>query len=221
MIFNNFKLVIVLILIGIIFYMVTNKEIPNDGEIEGLNDNEVEEIEQQSEEPALQETEVEETENVEDELNEETNNVDNIEDNLNSDEEMLDSVMNNEIKPNDLNQDNSANFNENNTSVTAKNMKKLMEENEKKKLEFNASEYLPKDVNNDWFETDLNNDEVNVKDSNLIVTDRYIVGVNTVGQSLKNASYDIRAAPPCPKFAVSPWQQSTIEPDFNIKSLTD
>ena len=49
----------------------------------------------------------------------------------------------------------------------------------------------------------------------------YHVGVNTVGQSLKNPSYDLRAAPACPKFTVSPWGQSTIEPDFNIKNLME
>ena len=37
-----------------------------------------------------------------------------------------------------------------------------------------------KEVNNDWFETDFSHAQVNVDDSNLVVTDRYIVGVNTV-----------------------------------------
>ena len=45
------------------------------------------------------------------------------------------------------------------------------------------------------------------------------VGVNTIGNSLRNASWDLRGSPPCPKFVVSPWQQSTIEPDYNIKGL--
>ena len=58
-----------------------------------------------------------------------------------------------------------------------------------------------------------------VEDANLVTTDRYIIGVNTVGQSLKNPSYDLRSAPACPKFVVSPFLNSTIEPDFNIKSL--
>ena len=45
------------------------------------------------------------------------------------------------------------------------------------------------------------------------------IGTDTVGQSLKNATYDLRSAPPNPKFVVSPWQNSTIEPDYNIKPL--
>jgi hypothetical protein len=126
-----------------------------------------------------------------------------------------------DVEPSDDTQSTSASVNENSTSVTAKNMAKLMEENEEKKLKFNASDLLPKDVNQDWFETDFSSAQVNVDDNNLVVTDRYIVGVNTVGQSLKNASYDLRAAPANPKFTVSPWQQSTIEPDFNLKNMME
>ena len=82
----------------------------------------------------------------------------------------------------------------------------------------NAS--LPKQSNNKWFET-FDNGELQVGDQNLIVTDKYVIGVNTVGQSLKNASHDLRPAPPNPKFAVSPWMNSTIEPDFNIRPFDD
>ncbi len=126
-----------------------------------------------------------------------------------------------EVEPSDETKIKTAEVNENSTSVTAQNMAKLMEENEEKKLKFNAGDLLPKDVNKDWFETDFSSAQVNVDDNNLVVTDRYIVGVNTVGQSLKNASYDLRAAPPNPKFTVSPWQQSTIEPDFNLKNMME
>ena len=61
-------------------------------------------------------------------------------------------------------------------------------------MKFNAGDLLPKDVNKDWFETDFSSAQVNVDDNNLVVTDRYIVGVNTVGQSLKNASYDLKSS---------------------------
>ena len=43
--------------------------------------------------------------------------------------------------------------------------------------------------------------------------------INTVGQSLKNGSHDIRGTIPNPKFSVSPWNNSTYEPDYNIKPL--
>ena len=45
------------------------------------------------------------------------------------------------------------------------------------------------------------------------------LGVDTIGQSKKNANQDLRVAPLCPKFGVGPWNGSTIEPDYNIKSL--
>jgi len=44
-------------------------------------------------------------------------------------------------------------------------------------------------------------------------------GVNTVGQSLQNANRQLRSEPPNPQVKVSPWLQSTIEPDTDRKSL--
>jgi hypothetical protein len=46
-----------------------------------------------------------------------------------------------------------------------------------------------------------------------------LIGVNTVGQSLRNASWDLRSEPPNPQVAVSPWMQSTIEPDTNRRVM--
>lgn len=88
-----------------------------------------------------------------------------------------------------------------------------------KQREYKSSDYLPQDVNDEWFETDFSNAKYQVDDDKLINTDKYVVGINTVGQSLKNPSYDIRGTIPNPKVTVSPWNQSTIEPDFNLKSL--
>lgn len=84
---------------------------------------------------------------------------------------------------------------------------------------YDAKDFLPKEVNDKWFDTDFSQAKYNLKDDKLINTDRYVVGINTVGQSLKNASYDIRGSIPNPKFSVSPWNNSTIEPDFNLKPL--
>ncbi len=84
---------------------------------------------------------------------------------------------------------------------------------------YDAKDFLPKEVNSQWFDTDFSQAKVNLNDDKLINTERYVIGVNTVGQSLKNASYDIRGTIPNPKFTVSPWNNSTYEPDFNIKPL--
>ena len=84
---------------------------------------------------------------------------------------------------------------------------------------YNAKDFLPKEINDQWFDTDFSQAKVNINDDKLINTERYVIGINTVGQSLKNASYDIRGTVPNPKFTVSPWNNSTYEPDFNLKSL--
>ena len=45
------------------------------------------------------------------------------------------------------------------------------------------------------------------------------VGINTVGQTLRNANLQLRSEPPNPQVKVSPWQQSTIEPDVNRRPM--
>ena len=84
---------------------------------------------------------------------------------------------------------------------------------------YNAKDFLPKEINDDWFNTDFSQAKYNINDDKLINTEKYVIGVNTVGQSLKNASYDIRGSINVPKFSVSPWNNSTTEPDYNIKTL--
>lgn len=86
-------------------------------------------------------------------------------------------------------------------------------------LNYDAKDFLPKEINDEWFNTDFSQATHNMNDDKLINTDRYVIGVNTVGQSLKNASYDIRGTVANPKFTVSPWNNSTYEPDYNIKPL--
>ena len=46
-----------------------------------------------------------------------------------------------------------------------------------------------------------------------------LIGVNTVGQSLRNGNLQLRAEPPNPQVNVSPWLQSTIEPDLQRRPL--
>ena len=84
---------------------------------------------------------------------------------------------------------------------------------------YNSKDFLPKQVNDEWFETDFSLAKYQLNDDKLINTEKYIIGINTVGESLKNASYDIRGTIPNPKFIVSPWNNSTYEPDFNLKPL--
>jgi hypothetical protein len=73
-------------------------------------------------------------------------------------------------------------------------------------------ELLPRDENSQWAQLnprgsgDLNN--VNLLQAG------YLTGINTVGSSLRNANLQLRSEPPNPQVAVSPWMNSTIEPDL-------
>lgn len=82
-----------------------------------------------------------------------------------------------------------------------------------------AKDLLPSadSKNPDWFQ--LPNDKFNLLEAVELEIPEIKIGIDTVAQSRKNASYDIRTAPPNPKFVVSPWSNSTIEPDYNIKPL--
>lgn len=84
---------------------------------------------------------------------------------------------------------------------------------------YDAKDYLPKEINDQWFDTDFSQAKVNINDDKLINTEKYVIGINTVGQSLKNASYDIRGTIANPKWSVSPFNNSTYEPDYNLKPL--
>ena len=42
----------------------------------------------------------------------------------------------------------------------------------------------------------------------------YHIGLDTIGQSLRNANQQLRSDPVIPKMDVGPWNHSTIEPDL-------
>jgi hypothetical protein len=78
-------------------------------------------------------------------------------------------------------------------------------------------ELLPNDPNSKWA-------QVNPQAAGDIAGKNFLnagalIGVNTVGQSNRNANWDIRAAPPNPQVEVSPWLQSTISPDLARRPL--
>ena len=45
------------------------------------------------------------------------------------------------------------------------------------------------------------------------------IGINTVGQSLRNANLQLRSEPPNPQLNVGPWNQSTITSDAQRRPL--
>lgn len=80
---------------------------------------------------------------------------------------------------------------------------------------YNAKELLPKQADKDWFEVHNN---VKVKNSHLINVYRPI-GANTVSGTLRNPTWDFRGDIANPRYVVSPWLQSTIDPDINSRGL--
>lgn len=81
-----------------------------------------------------------------------------------------------------------------------------------------AEDLLPKDAaNSKWAQLNPAG-QGDVQDQNFL-TAGYHVGVNTQGQSLRNANYQLRSEPANPQQAVSPWNIATIEPDVNRRAL--
>ena len=75
-----------------------------------------------------------------------------------------------------------------------------------------VEDLLPKDAaNTTWAQVNPAG-QGDVKDQNFLNAG-FHVGMNTVGQTLRNANYQLRSEPPNPKMQVSPWNQSTIEYD--------
>jgi hypothetical protein len=76
----------------------------------------------------------------------------------------------------------------------------------------NPAELLPKDTNSQWAQLNPSG-KGELANVNLLKAG-YHIGIDTVGQSLRNANLQIRSEPPNPQLNVGPWQNSTIEPDF-------
>jgi len=76
----------------------------------------------------------------------------------------------------------------------------------------NPSDLLPQDQNSQW--AALNP----VAQGNIAAPDLlqagYHIGLDTIGQTLKNANLQERSDPIIPKSNTGPWNQSTIEPDL-------
>lgn len=77
-----------------------------------------------------------------------------------------------------------------------------------------ASDLLPKDAANEKWARVNPAGQGDVDDKNYLNAG-YHYGVNTVAGTLRNANLQLRSEPPNPRAQVTPWNQSTIEPDLN------
>jgi hypothetical protein len=79
------------------------------------------------------------------------------------------------------------------------------------------SELLPKDMNSVWAEQNPMGPG-SLKCKNYLSAGAFI-GVNTVGQSMRNANLQVRSEPPNPQVAVSIFNNTTISPDISHRPL--
>lgn len=78
----------------------------------------------------------------------------------------------------------------------------------------NPSDLLPQDKNSEWAALNpvaMNQGNVSMPD---LLQAGYHIGLDTIGQTLRNANLQLRSDPIINKAAVGPWNQSTIEPDL-------
>ena len=76
----------------------------------------------------------------------------------------------------------------------------------------NPADLLPKDNNSQWAQLNPSG-KGELANINLLKAG-YHIGIDTIGQTLRNANLQIRSEPPNPQLYVGPWNLSTIEPDF-------
>jgi hypothetical protein len=79
-----------------------------------------------------------------------------------------------------------------------------------RKADIDPSQLLPRETNSQF---SSEHGEGPFKGINLMKAGS-IIGINTVGSTLKNANLQERSEPPNPQMHVSPWNNSTIEPDL-------
>lgn len=73
----------------------------------------------------------------------------------------------------------------------------------------NPQDLLPRDNNSEWARLNpVGQGDLN--DVNLLKAGHHI-GIDTVGQSLRNANLQLRSDPPVPQVNVGPWNNTTIE----------
>jgi len=73
------------------------------------------------------------------------------------------------------------------------------------------SELLPKDTNSQWAQLNPTGSG-DLQNVNLLRAG-YHMGIDTVGNSLRNANLQLRSEPANPQVNVGPWNNTTISPD--------
>lgn len=81
----------------------------------------------------------------------------------------------------------------------------------------NPKELLPSDSNSEFSKLNPSGSG-DLQNVNLLQAG-YHIGINTVGQSLRNANLQLRSEPPNPQMNTGPWNKSTITGDTTRRQL--
>lgn len=76
----------------------------------------------------------------------------------------------------------------------------------------NPADLLPRDSNNQW--GSLNPSGSGDLQGQNLLSATFLTGIDTIGNTMKNANLQLRSEPPNPQLNVGPWNQSTIAPDL-------
>lgn len=83
--------------------------------------------------------------------------------------------------------------------------------------QINPMDLLPSDPNSQWAQVNPTG-AGDIQGKNFLSAGA-LIGINTIGQSMRNANLQLRAEPPNPQMPPGPWNISTIEPDLIRKPL--
>ena len=76
----------------------------------------------------------------------------------------------------------------------------------------NPADLLPRDTNNQW--GSLNPSGSGDLQGQNLLSATFLTGIDTIGNTMKNANLQLRSEPPNPQLNVGPWNQSTFAPDL-------
>jgi hypothetical protein len=76
----------------------------------------------------------------------------------------------------------------------------------------NPADLLPRDTNNQW--GSLNPAGSGDLSGQNLLSATFLTGIDTIGNTMKNANLQLRSEPPNPQLNVGPWNQSTFAPDL-------
>ncbi len=76
----------------------------------------------------------------------------------------------------------------------------------------NPADLLPRDSNNQW--GSLNRAGSGDLQGQNLLSATFLTGIDTIGNTMKNANLQLRSEPPNPQLNVGPWNNSTFAPDL-------